>query len=99
MKSFFILSYMSFSTKLYVTFICIQMAGESEDNNLQSYSPKNETGSVSPEINLGILRKKVRKYIDMVRCNFQVSDHPNLRIYQFYPLVHQLIFHDVMLVV
>lgn len=43
------------------------MAGESEDNNLQSYSPKNETGTASAEINLDALRKKVRMYIDMVR--------------------------------
>lgn len=43
------------------------MAGESEDNKLSSYSPKNETGTASSEINLDSLRKKVRKYIDMVR--------------------------------
>lgn len=43
------------------------MAGESEDNKLNSYSPKNETGTASSEINLDSLRKKVRKYIDMVR--------------------------------
>lgn len=42
------------------------MAGESEGNNLQSYCPKHEAGTTSPEINLENLRKKVRKYIDMV---------------------------------
>ncbi|XP_054717848.1 cell division cycle protein 16 homolog [Uloborus diversus] len=41
------------------------MAGENEDNNLQSFSPKNESSTASSSVNLDTLRKKVRKYIDM----------------------------------
>ncbi|GIX95883.1 cell division cycle protein 16 homolog [Caerostris darwini] len=40
------------------------MAGESEGNSLQSFSPKNESNTTS-EVNLETLRRRVRKYIEM----------------------------------
>ncbi|GFW36350.1 cell division cycle protein 16 homolog [Trichonephila clavipes] len=40
------------------------MAGESEGNSLQSFSPKNESNTTS-DINLEALRRRVRKYIEM----------------------------------
>ncbi|GBN59393.1 Cell division cycle protein 16 [Araneus ventricosus] len=40
------------------------MAGESEGNSLQSFSPKNESNTTN-DINLETLRRRVRKYIEM----------------------------------
>lgn len=45
------------------------MAGESEENSVHSFSPKNES-STNVEMDLEMLRRKVRKYIELVKPNF-----------------------------